>query len=51
MSFIGTLGNNNECGGNNTFNFNDLEIRIVDIDTSNYALYLDTNSSNYTDKI
>jgi len=52
MSFIGALGNNNESGGgNNTFNFNDLKIRIVDIDTSNYALYLDTNSSNYTDEI
>jgi len=51
MSFIGALGNNNENGGNNTFNFNDIKIRIVDIDTSNYALYLDTNSSNYTDVI
>jgi hypothetical protein len=52
MSFIGALGNNNESGGgNNTFNFNDLKIRIVDVDTSNYALYLDTNSSNYTDVI
>jgi len=51
MSFIGALGNNNESGGNNTFNFNDLKIRIVDIDTSNYALYLDSDSSNYTNEV
>jgi len=51
MSFIGALGNNNESGGNNTFNFNDLKIRIVDIDTSNYARFLGFNSSNYTDEI
>jgi len=51
MSFIGALRNNNESGGNNTFNFNDLKIRIVDIDTSNYARFLDSNSINYTDEI
>jgi len=50
MSFIGALGNNTD-DNNYNFNFNDLKIRIVDIDTSNYARFLGFNSSNYTDEI